>query len=144
MAANLRRCAGERLALLKSQKLPRSLEPVIIFGLKGLVLRSLHLIDCLPQVLGDMELVVHEFRARGLVRHSVGVGREHVGSHGHNLLPPLDRLRLEDGLRGGPGSLRSDVPDAGAVDIGEPTAARSSSRHGPGSGTAAAGRPTPS
>jgi hypothetical protein len=108
-----------QIGLVEEPELPRPLESVIVFGLEGLVLRSSHLIDCLSQVLGDIEPVVHEFGVRGLVGHCVGVGGEHAGGHGLDLLPLLDRQCLEDRFRGGLGSLRGDVQDAGAVDVGE-------------------------
>lgn len=107
------------IGLVEEPELPRPLESVIVLGLESLVLRSSHLIDCLSQVLGDMELVVHEFGVRGLVGHCVGVGGEHVGGHGLDLLPLLDRQCLEDRFRGGLGSLGGDVQDTGAVDVGE-------------------------
>ena len=110
---------GREVRFVEEPELPCPLEPVIVFGLKSLVLGSPHLIDRLPQVLGDVELVVHELRVRGLVRHRVCVGGEHVGSYGHHLLPLLDRQRLQDRLCSGLGSLRSDVQDAGGVDIGQ-------------------------
>ena len=43
----------------------------------------------------------------------------HVGSHGHNLLPLVDRQRLQHRLCGSLGSLGSDVQNAGAVDVRE-------------------------
>ena len=107
------------IGVVEEPELPCSLEPIIVFGLKGLVLGSPHLIDGLSEVLGDMELVVHQLRVRGLVRDRVGIGREHVGSHGHNLLPLLNRQRLQDRLRCSLSSLRGHIQDAGAIDVGE-------------------------
>jgi len=86
------------IGVVEEPELPCPLEPIIVFGLEGLVLGSPHLIDGFSEVLGDMELVVHQLRVRGLVRDRVGIGREHVGSHGHNLLPLLNRQRLQDRL----------------------------------------------
>lgn len=57
---------------------------MIADGLKGLVLGSPHLIDRLTTVLGNIELVVQEFRVRGLVGYRAYVGGEHVGGHAYN------------------------------------------------------------
>ena len=107
------------MRFVEKPQLPCSLQPVIVFGLEGLVLRLPHLIDRLSQMLGDMELVVHQFRVRRLVRRRIGVGRMHVGSHGHNLLPLVHGQRLQHRLCGSLGSLGSDVQNSGAVDVRE-------------------------
>lgn len=107
------------VGLVEEPELPRPLESVIAFCVKSLVLDSAYLIDRLAQVLGDMELVVHQLCVRGLVGHRIRVGREHVGSHGLDLVPLLDGQGLQDILRRCQGSLRSHVEDAGAVEISE-------------------------
>jgi hypothetical protein len=110
---------GREIGLVEEPELPRALEPVIVFGLEGLILGSPHLIDCLFKMFGDVELVVHELRIRGLVRDRIRIGREHVGSHGLHRLPLFDREGLQDRLRGGLSSLGDDVQHSRAVDVGE-------------------------
>jgi len=105
--------------LVEEPELPRSLEPIVVPGLQGLVLCSPHLIHRLSEVLGDVELVVDELCVRHRGGHSVGIGRKHVGGDGTHPLPLLDRQRLEDRLGGGLGSFRSHIEDSGAVDVRE-------------------------
>ena len=119
IALKRRRCLGERFALLKSQSLTGAFEPVVVLGLKGLVFGRSHLIDRLPKMLGDVELVVHQFGVRRLPSDGLGIGREHVGGDGTYALSLFGRERREDAFGGRLRTFRSDIEDAGAVEIGE-------------------------
>jgi hypothetical protein len=66
---------GPEVGFVEKPELPPARESGIVFGLKNLVVSSSNLIDRLSQVLGDMELIVHHHRLRGLVCARVCVGR---------------------------------------------------------------------
>ena len=77
------------------------------------------LIDRLSEMLGDVELVVHQLGVRKLMCHRVGIGWKHVGSDRPNLLSLLNRQRLEDGLGSRLGTFRDHVKNAGTIEISE-------------------------
>jgi len=108
-----------QVRLVEEPELPRSFETVIVLGLEGLVLGPPDLIDRLSEMLGDVELVMHQLVVRKLLRHSIGIGRKHVGGDRPNLLSLLNRQRLEDGLGSRLGAFRDHVKNTGAVEISE-------------------------
>ena len=92
-------------------------QPVIVFRLESLVLCTSHLIDSFTEVLGHMELVVHQFGIRGLFRHGIGVRGKHVGRHGSDLVPLLRRKGLEDRFRRDLRPVLNDVQNARSIEI---------------------------
>ena len=108
-----------QIRLVEEPELPRSFEAVIVLGLEGLVLGPPDLIDRLSEMLGDVELVVHQLGVRKLMCHRVGIGWKHVGGNRPNLLSLLSRQRLEDGLSSRLGAFRDHVKNTGTVEISE-------------------------
>jgi|GEM_PF-2412978 len=121
-----------QLRFVKEPELPLPLKPVVVFGLEGLVLCPSYLVYRFYEMLGDVELVMHQFGIRRLPSHRVGIGRKHVGGSGFHVaacLQDFDRKGFEE-----KGESRV---------ISHRTAARSSLLHGQGIGTEEGGRPVP-
>jgi len=97
--------SGREIGLVEEPELARPFELIVVFGSESPVFGSSHVIGLLSQVIGDMELVLHGLRVRGLACHCVGVGIQHVGGHGPDLLPLLERQCLEHCFCGGLSSL---------------------------------------
>jgi len=94
-----------------------ALQPVVVFRLESLVLRSSHLIDSFSEVFGHVELVVDQLGIRSLFCHGIGVRRKHVGCHGSNLVPLLRRQGLEDRFRRDLRPVLNHVQNARAIQI---------------------------
>ena len=110
---------GRKVRFVEEPELTGALEPVVVLGLNGLVFRPSHLIDGFPEMLGDVELIVHQLGVRRLCGHCLRIRGKHVGSDGTHLLPLLDGERRENAFSGRLRTFRSDIEDAGAVEIGE-------------------------
>jgi hypothetical protein len=78
---------GREVRLVEEPELSGALELVVVLRLEGVVFGPSHLIDYLPEMLCDIELVVNQFGARSLSSDGLGVGWEHVGADGTH--PPV-------------------------------------------------------
>jgi hypothetical protein len=94
-----------------------ALEPVIVFHLESLILRSSHLVNSFSEVFRHVELVVDQLGVWSLFRYGIGICRKHVGRYGSDLVPLLGRQRLEDRFRRGLRSILNDIEDARVVEI---------------------------
>ena len=71
---------GIEVCLVEEPELSGALELVIVLRLKGVVFGPSHLIDYLPEMLCDVELVVNQFGVRSLSSDGLGIGWEHVAA----------------------------------------------------------------